>query len=76
MSWLFDGMRHMSQEVEAHIAWMDACNHGMMLSKSWTFLSNSPEIQYIGCLCSHAERIESIAGKRNEDGVFIDTLTA
>ena len=76
MSWLLDGMRHMSQEVEAHIAWVDACNHGMMLSKSWAFLSNSPEIQHIGCLCPHAERHESIAGKRNEDGVFISTLTA
>ena len=76
MSWLLDGMRHMSQEVEAHIAWVDACNHGMMLSKSWAFLSNSPEIQHIGCLCPHAERHESIAGKRNEEGVFISTLTA
>ena len=69
MSWLLDGMRHMSQEVEAHIACrVDACNHGMMLSKSWAFLSNSPEIQHIGCLCPHAERHESI-GKRNEDGM-------
>ena len=76
MSWLLDGMRHMSQEVEAHIAWVDACNHGMMLSKSWAFLSNSPEIQHIGCLCQHAERHESIAGKRNAEGVFISTLTA
>ena len=55
---------------------MDACNHGMMLAKSWAFLSNSPEIQHLGCLCPHAERHESIAGKRNSDGVFISTLTA
>ena len=39
-------------------------------------LSNSLEIQHIGCLCPHAERHESIAGKRNDEGVFISTLTA
>ena len=72
MSWLLDGMRHMAQKVEAHIAWVDdACNHGMLLSKSWSFLTNLLEIKHIGCLC-----LESIAGKRNNDGVFISTLTA
>ena len=75
MSWLLEGMRQMAQEVDTHIAWVDACNHGMDLSKSWAFLSNSPEIEKVACLCPHGIR-QSMAGKRNSEGVFSSTLTA
>ena len=76
MSWLLPAMQHMIKEVRAHIAWVDACRHGLEYAKSWAFISNAPEITKVATLCNHEYRHESIAGKRTHSGAYVSTLTA
>ena len=76
MSWLLPAMQHMIQEVQAHVAWVDACSHGLEYAKSWAFISSAPEISKVATLCTHGHRHESIAGKRTPSGAYVSTLTA
>ena len=76
MAWLEPENFQRLQNFHGHLAWVDACQHGMLLSKSWCFASNSACIQHMASRCTHQQKHASIAGVQRSSGQYLSTLTA
>ena len=64
------------KNFHGHLAWVDACQHGMMLSKSWCFASNDACIQHVASRRPHQHKHANIAGIQSSSGQYLSTLTA
>ena len=76
MAWLEPENFQCLKAFHGHLAWVDACQHGMSFAKSWCFASNNPCIQHVAARCNHPKKHASIAGVRSTSGQFLSTLTA
>ena len=76
MAWLEPENFQCLQNFHGHLAWVDACQHGMLLSKSWCFASNNACIQRMASRCTHQHKHASIAGVQGSSGQYLSTLTA
>ena len=76
MAWLEPENFQCLQNFHGHLAWVDACEHGMLLSKSWCFASNNACIQHMASRCTHQQKHASIAGVQGSSGQHLSTLTA
>ena len=76
MAWLEPENFQCLKAFHGHLAWVDACQHGMSFAKSWCFASNNPCIQHVAARCNHPQKHASIAGVRSTSGQFLSTLTA
>ena len=73
MAWLEPENFQCLQNFHGHLAWVDACQHGMLLSKSWCFASNNA---CVASRCTHQHKHASIAGVQGSSGQYLSTLTA
>ena len=76
MAWLEPEKFQCLQNFHGHLAWVDACQHDMLLSKSWRFASNNACIQHVASRCTHQHKHPSIAGVQGSSGQYLSTLTA
>ena len=76
MAWLEPENFQCLKNFHGHLAWVDACQHGVMLSKSWCFASNDACIQHVASRCPHQHKHASIAGVESSSGQYLSTLTA
>ena len=76
MAWLEPENFQCLHNFHGHLAWVDACQHGTLLSKSWCFASNNACIQHVASRCTHQHKHASIAGVQGSSGQYLSTLTA
>ena len=76
MAWLEPENFQCLQNFHEHLAWVDACQHGMLLSKSWCFASNNACIQHMASRCTHQHKHASIAGVQGSSGQYLSTLNS
>ena len=76
MAWLEPENFQSLKNFHGHLARVDACQHGMLLSKSGCFASNDACIQRVASRCPHQHKHASIAGVQGSPGQYLSTLTA
>ena len=76
MTWLEPENFQCLKAFHGHLAWVDACQHGMSFAKAWCFASNNPCIQHVAARCNHPQKHASVAGVRSSSGPFLSALTA
>ena len=59
LAWLEPAKHGLFQELQGHIAWVDACHHGSEYAKSWAFASSAHHIKHMApcpmakCVTTH-----------------------
>ena len=76
LAWLEPSAQQLLRAFNATIAWVDSCEFGLMLQKSWAFASNDPRISQLAARCTHQAKHPKFVGKRTHDGAFASASSA
>ena len=73
VAWLEPENFQCLKAFHGHLAWVDACQHGVSFAKSWCFASNNPCIQHVAARCNRPKKHASIAGVRSDRRISRDS---